>query len=291
MITSGIQTSSAVTDYTGGINPLRWQYMHGFGERDMSVVTNQDILSHISFDRSGKYLGVGDRGGRFIIFERTGTSCDFDYYSEFQSHEAEFDYLKSVEIDEHINAAEWLNMYSQDLLVLTANDKTIKLWRIFEKTEGTRQRYNCDKRGKLNPVITDAKHLKIPKTVNARKNPTSQYKREYSYGQNYHIHINSLSLSRDGENFISADDLRVNLWNINRPLDIFNVVDIKPPKMDQLNEVITSAVFHPVRPDLFMYSTSKGFANICDFRQYSHFTKPTLQMSTLNPTVKKNFFS
>ncbi len=49
----------------------------------MSVVTNQDVLSHISFDRSGKYLGVGDRGGRFIIFERTGASYDYDYYSEF----------------------------------------------------------------------------------------------------------------------------------------------------------------------------------------------------------------
>ncbi len=78
-----------------------------------------------------------------------------------------------MEIDEHINAAEWLNLYSRDLLILTANDKTIKLWRIYEKTEGTRQRYNCDKRGKLSPAITDAKYLRIPKTVNSRKNPTS----------------------------------------------------------------------------------------------------------------------
>ena len=68
-------------------------------------------------------------------------------------------------------------MYSKDLLVLTANDKTIKLWRVFEKNEGTRQRYNCDKRGNMNPSITDAQMLKIPKTMNMRKNPTSQYKR------------------------------------------------------------------------------------------------------------------
>lgn len=61
--------------------------------------------------------------------------------------------------------------------------------------------------------------------------------------------------------------------------------------MDQLNEVITSSVFHPKRADLFMYSTSKGYANICDFRQYSHFTRPSLQFCTLNPNVKKNFFS
>ena len=181
-----------------------------------------------------------------------------------------------MEIDEHINAAEWLNLNTRDLLILTANDKTIKLWRVYERSEGTRQRYNCDKRGRLNPVISDTKHLKIPRIVNARKNAVSQYKREFSYGQNYHIHINSLSLSCDGDNFLSADDLRVNLWNIDRPLDIFNVVDIKPPKMDQLNEVITSALFHPKRADLFLYTTSKGFANLCDFREYSHFSKPSL---------------
>lgn len=29
-----------------------------------------DIISAIGFDKSGEYLGVGDRGGRVVIFER-----------------------------------------------------------------------------------------------------------------------------------------------------------------------------------------------------------------------------
>ena len=48
----------------------------------------------------------------------------------------------------------------------------------------------------------------------------------YKYGHEYHI--NSLSLSPDGENFISADDLRVNLWNIEDNRTVYNMLDMKP---------------------------------------------------------------
>lgn len=34
--------------------------------------------------------------------------------------------------------------------------------------------------------------------------------------QNAHAyHINSISINSDGETYISADDLRINLWNLN----------------------------------------------------------------------------
>lgn len=39
------------------------------------------------------------------------------------------------------------------------------------------------------------------------------------------------------ETFISADDLRVNLWNLNVNDQSFNVVDIKPANMEDLTEV------------------------------------------------------
>uniref|UniRef100_A0A0D2ZPR2 Uncharacterized protein n=1 Tax=Brassica oleracea var. oleracea TaxID=109376 RepID=A0A0D2ZPR2_BRAOL len=46
----------------------------------------------------------------------------------------------------------------------------------------------------------------------------------------------------DGETFISADDLRINLWNLEITNQSFNIVDVKPKKMEDLSEVITSAV-------------------------------------------------
>lgn len=38
----------------------------------------------------------------------------------------------------------------------------------------------------------------------------------------------------DGETFISADDLRVNLWNLEISSQSFNIVDVKPANMEDL---------------------------------------------------------
>lgn len=50
-------------------------------------------------------------------------------------------------------------------------------------------------------------------------------------------HINSVSISSDGESFISSDDLRVNLWHMEHSNQSFNIVDMKPANMEDLTEV------------------------------------------------------
>ncbi len=60
-------------------------------------------------------------------------------------------------------------------------------------------------------------------------------RRTYSNAHTYHI--NSVSLASDGETFISVDDLRINLWHLDCNNQSFNIVDMKPPNMDDLTEV------------------------------------------------------
>lgn len=38
----------------------------------------------------------------------------------------------------------------------------------------------------------------------------------------------------DCETFVSADDLRINLWNLEISDQCFNIVDMKPSNMDDL---------------------------------------------------------
>ena len=57
------------------------------------------------------------------------------------------------------------------------------------------------------------------------------------YGNAHTYHINAISISSDQETFISSDDLRVNLWHLDHTNQSFNVVDIKPPNMEDLTEV------------------------------------------------------
>ena len=63
-------------------------------------------------------------------------------YSTFQSHEPEFDYLKSLEIEEKINQIKWLRRKNHAHFLFSTNDKTIKLWKIQERdkrVEGERE--------------------------------------------------------------------------------------------------------------------------------------------------------
>lgn len=58
------------------------------------------------------------------------TSFEYRYLTEFQSHEPEFDYLKSLEIEEKINKVRWARSSAGSRMLLSTNDKTIKLWRV-----------------------------------------------------------------------------------------------------------------------------------------------------------------
>ena len=55
---------------------------------------------------------------------------EYRYMTEFQSHEPEFDYLKSLEIEEKINKVRWCRSVGSSKVLLSTNDKTIKLWKV-----------------------------------------------------------------------------------------------------------------------------------------------------------------
>ena len=117
---------------------------------------------------------------------------------------------------------------------MSANDKLIKLWKIENRKE--KKYESCKKllqKGKL--------QLPRSKVVNEGLDP--RCRTLFKNGHEYHI--NSLSLSPDGENFLSADDLRVNLWNVDDNRTVYNFLDMKPKSIDELDEVITHCEYHP----------------------------------------------
>lgn len=60
--------------------------------------------------------------------------------------------------------------------------------------------------------ITGVAQLRLPKLQNHEKVFAHVPKRIYANAHAYHI--NSISINSDGETYISADDLRINLWNL-----------------------------------------------------------------------------
>ncbi|CAA6671653.1 unnamed protein product [Spirodela intermedia] len=261
-----------------------WKFSQVFGERTVGEEVQEgrsfpdplavDIISAIEFDKSGDHLATGDRGGRVVLFERTDTK--------------DFDYLKSLEIEEKINKIRWCQSANGALFLLSTNDKTIKFWKMnlngpqpigngsiagssTSASSGTHllngghaERSSNSLGMELSIPPGGFPSLRLPVASN-ETNLVARCRRVYAHAHDYHI--NSISNNSDGETFISADDLRINLWNLEISYQSFNIVDVKPSNMEDLTEVITAAEFHPLHCNTLAYSSSKGSIRLIDLRQ------------------------
>lgn len=117
--------------------PLNMMAMSQLGEPDPSSISKHDLLSSVAFDRTGKLLSVGDRGGRVITFqqaENENGQMEFEYMTEFQAHTKAFDVLSSQETNETVVSLDWVNsLHSSQPSLLTANQRQVKLFRIHNK--------------------------------------------------------------------------------------------------------------------------------------------------------------
>lgn len=290
---------------------LDWKFSQVFGERAAGEeVQEVDVISAIEFDKDGDHLATGDRGGRVVLFERTdqinhgvhrrvleGMDCsssrhpEFRYKTEFQSHEPEFDYLKSLEIEEKINKIKWCQTANNALFLLSTNDKTIKFWKVQEKKIKKICNFNVDTQ-KPNGFISGSNSLtslRLPMVTSHDTSLLARCRKTYAHAHDYHI--NSISNNSDGETFISADDLRINLWNLEINSQSFNIVDMKPTNMEDLTEVITSAEFHPSHCNMLAYSSSKGSIRLLDLRQSALCDNHTKLFEEHEPPGSKSFFT
>ncbi|KAK1822278.1 protein phosphatase 2A regulatory subunit cdc55 [Friedmanniomyces endolithicus] len=286
---------------------LGWRMRQCFGDKgDVEDITEADIISTVEFDQTGNYLATGDKGGRVVLFERNETkkTCEYKFHTEFQSHEPEFDYLKSLEIEEKINKIKWCRRKNASHYLLSTNDKTIKLWKVFEKSLKVVAENNLS--SELTPAGTGNANgggpvryphhafrtvadLKFPRMTHHDTVVAAVPRRVYANAHAYHI--NSISVNSDGETFISSDDLRINLWNLNIQDQSFNIVDIKPANMEELTEVITAAEFHPTSCNWFMYASSKGTIKLADMRQKALCDEHAKQFEQEEDPSSRSFFS
>jgi len=253
----------------------KWKLSQVFGE-DPTQLNEGNVITSVEFDPSGEFLAVGYYCGQVVVFRR-GSGDSFQFYTQFESHESEFDCLTSLEIEEKISTVKWArNLYrNNSRLLFTSNDKTIKLWRMYEKKE---------KKLKLS-----LKELKIADDSldHGKCSPSVQLRRIFGNAHTYNI--NSISMCSDGELFISADDLRVNLWNIENNKESFTVVDTKPTNMEELNEVITGAEFHPTECHSFVYTSSAGILKMADMRQQALCDRTVRRFVDKKQTTKSFF--
>eukprot|EP01129_Flabellula_baltica_P003486 TRINITY_DN1323_c1_g1_i1.p1 TRINITY_DN1323_c1_g1~~TRINITY_DN1323_c1_g1_i1.p1 ORF type:complete len:419 (+),score=78.87 TRINITY_DN1323_c1_g1_i1:207-1463(+) len=218
------------------------------------ILLGNDVAS-LAFDKSGKFLAVGYNAGQVVLLSQQDEQI-YQLYTEFKSHVSAFDCLTSTEIEEKITGVQWYPFSTErEQYLLTTNEKTTKLFKVY--TNGVHDD------GTDNVVTTQRKVFDGAHTFN----------------------INSISFNSDGESFLTGDDLRVNLWNLEVSDESYILIDIKPDNMDDLVEVITSSTFHPTNCNLLAYASSKGIIRYFDLRESSSCNKIAGEFEDVNSNI------
>lgn len=92
-------------------------------------------------------------------------------------------------------------------------DKTIKLWKVFDKQIKVVSENNHSEGYQSGITGPSQPPLRLPR-MTVHDSITAAVPRKV-YANAHAYHINSISVNSDQETYISADDLRINLWNLN----------------------------------------------------------------------------
>lgn len=99
------------------------------------------------------------------------------------------------------------------VLIYSPTDKTIKLWKVFDKQIKVVAENNHSEGYQTGVTGPSQPPLRLPR-MTVHDSITAAVPRKV-YANAHAYHINSISVNSDQETYISADDLRVNLWNLN----------------------------------------------------------------------------
>ncbi|MES1902034.1 MAG: protein phosphatase 2A regulatory subunit cdc55, partial [Paramarteilia canceri] len=238
--------------------------------RSQSPDNKPGMLSCIEILNYPKFtLAVAESTGWVSLYDvpssSTNNNGEMDNTSSmellFQSHTIQFDPLKSEQFLPNINCMGSVPIYSEhSYSILTCSEKTIKHFRIYDKMRSNFSGSNS----------------KI----------SQKFLNKY---EGHVYYINAVSSSSNQYQFLSSDDLSINIWQYDYPKTAYGIVDIKPPIMDDLTEVISCAKYDPYSSHQFVYSTSRGTIHLCDEREHSRFPNHSIlffDSFTQTPSLK-----
>jgi serine/threonine-protein phosphatase 2A regulatory subunit B len=314
-------------------------------EADLGEEENQSyIISDMKMTDNGEFLAVGDRGGRVIIFQRTESkkhknTSKLNYFYEYSAFDRDFDVHKSTEYSEVIRSICVLpTQYHDKIDIVSCGYRTIKLHRVYnskikyfssskdrelsgddsidtcehsysmsDRSSGAGSSNNLNNLNNKNCNTQNSSNLQIPTLKSVKKDVASKCKKTFKIENS--AELNSISFNKFFTNqFISSDESKILLWDVNYSKDVYNVVDLESTgdNISNINintststdmnsesedtpepeneskfysednpEKITKSFIIPHNPHLISYGTSYGNIKICDLRVGSDCLKAT----------------
>lgn len=188
----------------------------------------------LKYTKSGTMLIIGDKFGCLHIKSPNNPNMS--------SIQTTTDLPEGYDSISHsINKLEITNSSSNRAIILTSIDKSIKSWTIYPQPSNS------------GPIFSG--------------------KQNFSLDGVHDCTINSLTISPNSQNFISSDDLNLYLWDLTQTDQVIHIVNHKQT-VNEINEVITSANFHPMNSSEFLWTSTNGTIRIGDLRSKLIMDKP-----------------
>jgi len=206
---------------------MEWRFNQFLGEKLSleDIKNNADnenfLVTDVKFSPDGLYSIVSDKGGRLIIFRKTANvkskNPKLAYHYEYTAHEKEFDIYKSCEYSEGVRGFTILENSNPDNIdILSAGYRNIKLDRVFSSKNSV---FDTDL------VKPSGNGLVVPKVKETRSDVKHKTKAEYKA---HNSEIISISNNKQfANNFITADEFKVFLWDLNSSKEVYNPIDLE----------------------------------------------------------------
>ena len=209
-------------------------------------------------------IAYGDRSGRVYLYDRASNNAElgldenkFEFHVGKQCYTSVIDPLNSIEVTPGICSLAFLPQVNSRHLLLVANEKVPKLYKIMSITESAQQFRAVDLIGTkmIGPLTLPNR----PRTVAMKQ--TARYAQDHEYN------IHSICpLAGDAAQFATADEVSVKLWCVDHPNDSIEVLSMKS-KDGEAKECIRASYNFVHAPALFFSTTSAGMVRVVDIRE------------------------
>lgn len=213
---------------------------------ELALLPVDHSVSTLLYDHQLELLCAGDLHGTVHIYSATSTGVQ--PISSFVSHVSAFDRDTIQHESDSIVGLECLYRLPSAYVLLTANEKVVKLW------------------------CTGA----VPKC-----------RRVFQGGHEFRIH--SISANCAKQQFLTCDDLTLNLWDVERTESTYRAADHKPLNIKDLKEVLLHAAFHPYNSSVLLTTSTGGTVRIGDLRVRARMTPPALELR--RPRMRDSHYS
>ncbi len=256
---------------------LAEQRPEALAELDSDAMVDEDV------DPDGRAVAAAGRDVPAV--QTLPWQLEYRFYSEYQAHENEFDALKSTDIEPRVTSLCWTHHTPSTQHLLSANDKSLKLWTLRDRVVRSRVQGAPGTRGEY---LGEGDYA-LPATAPLHAMTVAQCKQSYRGAHTYHVH--SVAACADRATFISADDLSVNMWHYEHPDQSFALVNMRPAVLEEITEVATRLTAHPDHASLLALATSRGCIRLLDTRTRSTCDGYARCFERSEEPLHKSFFS